>query len=138
MTAVLVVLLLVAFGPTPAPTPGPATFVIVEKDGSVVRLQKAPALKGSTYVGRLWPSGQLVSIPVAKVDDRRTAAANAGGRAGTPPSETNIGTRYKPAGPQAPLGDAMKLKGGRRKVEGTLQGTPVTTKTPKPARQEEK
>ncbi len=125
MTTLLVVLLLAAFRPTPTPTPGPSTFVIVEKDGSVVRLEKAPALKGSTWVGRLWPTGQLVSIPVTKVDDRRTAAANAGGRARTPPSETNIGTRYTPAGPQAPLGDTMKLKGGRRKVERTLQGTPT-------------
>jgi hypothetical protein len=128
MTTLLVLLLLGAFRPTPTPTPGPSTFVIVEKDGSVVRLEKAPALKGSTWVGRLWPSGQLVSIPVARVDDRRTAAANAGGRAGTPSSETNIGTRYKPAGPQAPLGDTMKLKGGRRKVERTLQGTPAPGK----------
>jgi len=115
--------------PTPTPTPAPATFVIVEKDGSVVRLEKAPSLKGTTYVGRLWPSGQLVSIPLAKVDDRKTTAANLGSRAGIPPSETNIGTRYKPAGPQAPLGDTMKLKGGRRKVEETLQGTPTPGKS---------
>jgi hypothetical protein len=132
ITKSLVALLIGGLRPTPTPTPAsaPASFVIVEKDGSLVRLQKAPALKGSTYVGRLWTTGQLVSIPVAKVDDRRTAAANAGGRAGTPTSETNIGTRYKPAGPQAPLGDTMKLKGGRRKVERTLQGTPTPAKTP--------
>jgi hypothetical protein len=125
MTTLLVALLLGAATPPPTPTAVIATFVIVETDGSVVRLQKAPALKGSSYVGRLWPSGQLVSIPAAKVDERRTAAANAGGRTAAPPAETEIGTRYKPAGPQAPLGDTMTLKGGRRTVERTLQGTPT-------------
>lgn len=137
MTLIVIVLFLAAPRPTPTPTPALATFVIVEKDGSIVRLQKAPALKGTTYVGKLWPSGQLVSIPVAKVDDAKTAAANAGGGAVTPSSETNIGTRYKPAGPQAPLGDKVKVKGGRKKAERTLQGTPTPTKTPKPVKPKE-
>jgi hypothetical protein len=129
MTVLVAALLFGVFGPTPTPTPGPQTFVIVEKDGSVVRLQKAPALKGSTYVGRLWPTGALVSIPVARVDDRKTAAANASSRSRTPPSETNLGTRFNPEGSQVPLGDTMKLKGGRRKVERTLQGTPTPGKS---------
>ncbi|HQR67067.1 MAG TPA: hypothetical protein PLB02_06710, partial [Thermoanaerobaculia bacterium] len=109
---VLLLLAVVLGARTPTPTPTPAGFVVVQKDGSVVRLEKAPALKGSNWVGKLWPSGQLVSIPVASVDDRKTSTANAGGRGGAPPSETAIGTRYQSAGPQAPLGDKMKLKGG--------------------------
>jgi len=112
----------------PAPSPTPATYVVVRKDGTIVRLQKTPALKGKSLVGNLWPSGQLVSLPVADVDDRKTAAANAGGRAATPPSETNIGTRYKAAGPQAPLGDQVRLKGGRKAAERKLQGASGTAK----------
>lgn len=125
MNGVILALLL---GAVASPSPTPAGYVLVQKDGAVVRLEKAPALKGSTYVGKLWPTGQLVSIPVASVDDRRTFAANAGGRAVAPPSETNIGTRYRKEGPQTPLGDQMKLKGGRKKVERTLQGTPAPVK----------
>ncbi len=128
MSAPLLLLALLA-SRTPTPTPTPAAYVVVQKDGAVVRFEKAPALKGSTWVGKLWPSGQLVSIPVDHVDERKTASANSGGR-GAPPSETNIGTRYKTAGPQAPLGDTMKLKGGRKTVERTLQGTPAPAKSP--------
>ncbi|HUM03602.1 MAG TPA: hypothetical protein VL084_15030 [Thermoanaerobaculia bacterium] len=115
---------------TPTPTPTAAGYAVVQKDGSVVRFEKAPALKGTAWVGKLWPSGQLVSIPAASVDDKKTASANSGGHGGTPPTETNIGTRYKSAGPQAPLGDKVKLKGGRRTVERTLQGTPTPAKSP--------
>lgn len=128
MSVLVLVALLGARTPTPSPTP--AAWTVVQKDGSVVRFEKAPDLKGSSWVGKLWPSGQLVSIPAANVDDRKTAAANSGGRGGAPPSETNIGTQYKPAGPQAPLGDKVKLKGGRKTVERTLQGTPAPSKTP--------
>ena len=130
MSASLVVLVALLVARTPTPTPTPAAWTVVQKDGSVVRFGKAPDLKGASWVGKLWPSGQLVSIPAANVDDRKTAAANSGGRGGAPPSETNIGTQYKPAGPQAPLGDKMKLKGGRKTVERTLQGTPSPAKTP--------
>jgi len=115
---------------TPTPTPTPAGYAVVQKDGSVVHFEKAPALKGTSWVGKLWPSGQLVSIPAVSVDDRKTASANSGGHGGSPPTETNIGTRYKSAGPQAPLGDKMKLKGGRKTVEKTLQGTPAAAKSP--------
>ena len=115
---------------TPTPTPGPATYVLVQKDGSVVRLAKAPKLKGSAYVGNLWQTGQLVSIPASEVDERKTASANSGTGSKTPPSEKNIGTRYDPEGPQTPLGDQMKLKGGRKKVERTLQGSAAASKTP--------
>lgn len=130
---VLLLLAAVLGARTPTPTPTPSGYVLVQKDGAAVRFEKAPALKGGTWVGKLWPSGQLVSIPVASVDDKKTATANARGGGGAPPSETNIGTRYQSAGPQAPLGDKMKLKGGRRTVERTLQGTPAPAKSPAPA-----
>ncbi len=135
-------LLLVGFagsasGAAPRPSPTPASYVLVQTDGSTVRLVKAPERKGKNLVGNLWPSGQLVSIPAEKVDEGKTAAANAGGRGSAPPPEKSIGTRYKPAGPQAPLGDKVKLKGGRKNVERTLQGTPTPTptrtKTPPPS-----
>ncbi len=116
----------------PPPSPTPAPYVLVQKDGSVVRLRTAPERKGKNVVGKLWPSGQLVSISAEKVDEKKTAAANAGGGGGTPASEKSIGTRYKPAGPQEPLGDRVKLTGGRKNVERTLQGTPTPTKTPGP------
>jgi hypothetical protein len=126
--AVLLALLGAGASPTPPPSPTPAMYVVVQKDGTLIRLQKPPVLKGKNLVGNLWPSGQLVSLPAAGVDDRRTAAANAGGRAATPSSETNIGTRYKPAGPQTPLGDQVKLKGGRKAAERKLQGASGSAK----------
>ncbi|MFI5181089.1 MAG: hypothetical protein ACHQPI_06845 [Thermoanaerobaculia bacterium] len=116
----LAVLLAVPFR-TPTPTPGPATYVLIQKDGAAVRLEKAPERKGNAYVGKLWPTGQLVSVPVSAVDERKTAAANPGGGAKTPSAEKSIGTRYSADGPQTPLGNQMKLKGGRKKVERTLQ-----------------
>jgi len=112
----------------PIPSPTPATYLVVRKDGTIVRLQRSPALKGKSLVGNLWPSGQLVSVPLADVDERKTAAANAPERAATAPSETNIGTRYKPAGPQTPLGDQVRLKGGRKAAERKLQGASGTAK----------
>jgi len=126
----LLVALLAVPRRTPTPTPGPATYVLVQKDGAVVRLEKAPRLKGSAYVGKLWPSGQLVSVPVSVVDERKTASANSGTGAKTPSSEKGLGTRYSSEGPQIPLGSRTKLKGGRKKVERTLQGSAAATMTP--------
>ncbi len=121
----------------PPPSPTPAPYVLVQTDGSVVRLRMAPERKGKNLVGHLAPSGQLVSIPSEKVDEKKTVAANAGGGSAAPASEKSIGTQYSPAGPQAPLGDRVKLKGGRKNVERTLQGTPTPaptkTRTPRPS-----
>jgi hypothetical protein len=115
---------------TPTPTPGPATYVLVQKDGAIVRLEKAPKQKGNAYVGKLWPTGQLVSVPVSVVDERKTASANSGTGAKTPPPEKSLGTRYSSEGLQTPLGSQTKLKGGRKKVERTLQGSAAATMTP--------
>ncbi len=133
MTTWLLALLLVVPYRTPTPTPGPTTYVLVQKDGAVVRLEKAPERKGNSYVGKLWPTGQLVSIPASEVDEKKTASANRGGGAKTPSSVTNLGTRYGPEGPQTPLGSQMKLKGGRKKVERTLEGSAGPSTTPTPA-----
>ncbi len=130
MKTLLLALLLAAPFRTPTPTPRPATYVLVQKDGAVVRLEKAPERKGTAWVGKLFPTGQLVSIPVSAVDERRTALANPGGTAKTPSAEKSIGTRYGSDGPQTPLGSKMKLRGGRRKVERTLQGTPRASVRP--------
>lgn len=136
MRTFLLALLLAVPYRTPTPTPGPTTYVLIQKDGAVVRLAKAPKVKGNAYVGNLWPTGQLVSVPASQVDEKKTASANAGSGAKTPSPEKSIGTRYDSDGPQTPLGSQMKLKGGRKKVERTLQGTPVapsTSKTPEAA-----
>lgn len=134
MQFLLLAVLLAVVRRTPTPTPGPATYVLIQKDGAVVRLQKAPSLKGSAWVGNLWPTGQLVSVPVSVVDERKTASANSGTGPRTPPSEKGLGTRYSSAGPQTPLGSRTKLKGGRKKVERTLQGTPTAVaNAPTPA-----
>jgi len=124
-------LLLAAAGATAAPTPSPTPpiYVVVERGGNVVRLKRAPALKGATLVGYLWPGGELVSFRLEDVDLSKTAAANTSGRTPTPPTgQQPIGTRYQPAGPQTPLGDRVKLQGGRKEAEKKLQSASGTAK----------
>ena len=124
-------LLLAAAGSAaaPAPSPTPPVYFIVERGGNVVRLRKAPALKGATLVGNLWPGGELVSFRLEDVDLSKTAAANKSGKTATPPAgEKAIGTRYQPAGPQTPLGDRVKLQGGRKEAERKLQSASGTAK----------
>ena len=124
-------LLLAAAGSAAAPTPSPTPpiYFVVERGGNVVRLRKAPALKGATLVGNLWPGGELVSFRLEDVDLSKTAAANKSGKTATPPAgEKAIGTRYQPAGPQTPLGDRVKLQGGRKEAERKLQSASGTAK----------
>jgi hypothetical protein len=120
-----------SFGaPAPAPTvatPVP-TFLVVQKDGSTVRLAKAPVVKGSNLVGNLWQTGELVSLRLDTIDLGKTAAANKGGKTGAPPPQKDVGTRYNPAGPQTPLGSRVKLKKGRKDAEKSLSSASGTAK----------
>jgi len=115
-------------GPAPTATPVP-TYLVVQKDGSTVRLEKAPAMKGSALVGNLWPTGQLVSFRLADVDLEKSEAANRGGKSTTPPPQKDFGTRYAPAGPQTPLGSRVKIKEGRKEAEKRLSSASGTAKT---------
>ncbi len=53
-----------------------APYAVVRRDGTVTWLKEKPARKGGNLVGRLAPTGQLVSFPLADVDEARTAEAN--------------------------------------------------------------
>jgi len=130
-----VVALLVALPASAAPAPASTTatpvptYLVVQKDGSTVRLEKAPAVKGSSLVGSLWRTGQLVSFRLDTVDLEKTAAANRGGKSAAPPAEHDVGTRYETAGPQTPLGNRVKLKKGRKEAEKKLSSASGTAKT---------
>jgi hypothetical protein len=114
--------------PAPTATPVP-TYLVVQKDGDTVRLQKAPTVKGSNLVGNLWQTGQLVSLRIDSVDLEKTAAANKGGRSVAPPPQKDVGTRYNPAGPQTPLGSRVTLKKGRKEAEKRLDSASGTAKS---------
>ena len=134
--ACLALLAALAAGPSaaaPAPastaaTPAP-TYLVVQKDGSTVRLQKPPVVKGSNLVGNLWQTGQLVSLRLDTVDLEKTAAANKGGKSVAPSPQEDVGTRYNPAGPQTPLGNRVKLKEGRKETEKRLASASGTATT---------
>lgn len=128
LVAALLVALPAPAAPAPSATPVP-TYLVIQKDGSTVRLAKAPVVKGSTLVGNLWPTGQLVSFRVETVDLEKTAAANRGGKSAAPPAEHDVGTRYATAGPQTPLGNQVKLKKGRKEAEKKLSSASGTAKT---------
>ena len=110
-----------------AATPVP-TYLVVQKDGSMVRLQKAPVVKGSNLIGTLWQTGQLVSLRLDTIDLEKTAAANKSGKSVAPPPQEDVGTRYNPAGPQTPLGNRVKLKKGRKEAEKRLAAASGTAK----------
>jgi len=126
--------LLAAFAASSFATPASATdtpvptYLVVHSDGSTVRLQKAPVVKGSNLVGNLWQTGQLVSIRIDSVDLEKTAAANRGGKSVAPPPQEDVGTRYNAAGPQTPLGNRVKLKKGRKEAEKSLSSASGTAK----------
>ncbi len=85
-------------------------------------------MKGSSLVGNLWETGQLVSLRLDVVDLEKTAAANKAGKSVAPPSQKDVGTRYNQAGPQTPLGNQVKLKKGRKEAEKSLASASGTAK----------
>jgi hypothetical protein len=112
----LVLVLLLAGAPTPEPG-----WVLVQRDGSVVRLRDEPQRKGGVFVGHLFPGGSLVSIRVVDVDQEKTAAANRqhkGGLDATPAQPlvggaTALGDRVRLAPPTGPDAAHRELAAAR-------------------------
>lgn len=127
-------LLLLALSHLPAagdvPTPAAAPYVLVRVDGGLVDLAEAPTRKGSAFVAKLWPSGQLVWIKADEVNEPATAEANrAGGRRPQPtPVPTAAPIDRKALGASVPLGDRVKLNASRAEVEKKLQSSSGTAK----------
>jgi hypothetical protein len=115
------------FGAARPPAAG-QPYVIVQKDGSIVRLLKAPTHKGNGLVGSLWPNGELVMVRLDAVDEKRTADAN---RRDVPTPTTTtkvISQSAEVAGPKMPLGDRVKLVKPRAEAEKTIHSASGTGK----------
>ncbi len=109
--------------------PDPAgRYVVVGTDGTVTTLSAPPERKGNRFVGHLHPGGQLVSFPVAGVDEAKTAAAN------TPPPTPSLkrNTAVLKRTPP-PMAESKRLKVPRHEAERTLaasSGTGTTSTGP--------
>ena len=125
------VLLLLLPPPTSAATPTPATehaYILIQKDGNVVRLLKSPTQKGNSIVGSLWPNGELVLIRLDAVDEKRTADANRRDSPTPAIGQKVISQTTAVSGPRAPLGDRVKLLKPRAEAEKTIQSASGTGK----------
>lgn len=119
---------------TPTPTPAaPRPYILVEKDGNLIQLIKAPSPKGNNLVGFLWPKGELVMVRLDNVDMKKTADANRIPVQTSEISTTVISQRTDVAGPKVPLGDRVKLVKSRAEAEKTLQKASGTGKKKAPA-----
>jgi hypothetical protein len=123
---------------TPTPTPVPERpYIIVQKDGTQVRLKKAPvpSLKGNGLVGSLWPKGELfVMVRRDDVDEKRTAEANRLAAQAPWLDATVIAQRTDVAGPKASLGDRVKLVKTRAEAEKMLRSASGTGKKKAPGK----
>lgn len=110
----LLALLLAAAEPA-APPPG--GYAVVRKDGSVTWLLEAPVQKGTSWVGKLSPGGQLVSFPAAEVDVERTREANRK----APATPTPGVVPFEKKAPRKPTPTpAKKLRKSREEAEKAL------------------
>ncbi len=109
------------------------SWVVVQSDGARVVFDSPPERKGARLVGRLLSGGALVSLPLARIDEAATRAANEPGAPKPTPSPT------APPAPRPfetpPLGNLVKLRTSgeeaRAHIEGARKGTPAP---PRPAR----
>jgi hypothetical protein len=100
-------------------------YVVVSTDGMVTTLLAPPERKADRFVGHLHPGGQLVSFPVAEVDEAKTAKANT---ASPTPSVKRSTAVLK----RTPLstGESRKLKVPRQEAERTLAASSGIGSTP--------
>ncbi|MHB8796952.1 MAG: hypothetical protein ACYDBY_00680 [Thermoanaerobaculia bacterium] len=103
------------------------SWVVVQSDGARVVFDSPPERKGARLVGRLHSGGALVSLPLARVDEAATRAANEPG-APTPvpaPTATPVPRPFE----TPPLGNLVKLRASgdeaRAHIEGARKGTPA-------------
>ena len=119
---------LAGLSPSGASSSAPAVegrYVVVSMDGTVTTLSAPPERKGDRFVGHLHPGGQLVSFPVAGVDESKTAEANT-------PSPTPSVKRSTAVLKRTPLStdESRKLKVSRQEAERTLAASSGTGEGP--------
>jgi len=101
------------------------SWVVVQRDGARVVFDAPPERKGARLVGRLLSGGALVSLPLARVDEAATRAANEPGapKAAPAPTATPAPRPFE----TPPLGDLVKLRTSgeeaRAHIEGARKGT---------------
>ncbi len=102
-------------------------WVVVQSDGARVVFDSPPERKGALLVGRLLAGGALVSLPLARIDEAATRAANEPGA----PKVAPVSTATPAPGPYEtpPLGNLVKLRTSgeeaRAHIEGARKGTPA-------------
>lgn len=103
------------------------SWVVVQSDGARVVFDSPPERRGTRLVGRLLSGGALVSLPLARIDEAATRAANEPGAPGPAPAPT--GTPAPRPFETPPLGDVAKLRvsgaEARAHIEGARKGTPA-------------
>ena len=108
-------------------------WVVVQQDGARVVFDAPPERRGARLVGRLLSGGALVSLPLARVDEASTRAANELGAPKPVPAPTAT-PASRPFETPA-LGDLVKLRASgeeaRAHIEGARKGTPSP---PRPVR----
>ncbi len=103
------------------------SWVVVQSDGARVVFESPPERKGARLVGRLLSGGALVSVPLARVDEAATRAANEPGapKPAPPPTATPAPRPFE----TPPLGNLVKLRTSgeeaRAHIEGARKGTPA-------------
>jgi hypothetical protein len=102
------------------------SWVVVQQDGARVVFDSPPERRGARLVGRLLAGGALVSLPLARIDEAATRAANDPGapKPAPAPTATPVPRPFEtPA-----LGDLVKLRTSgeeaRAHLEGARKGTP--------------
>ncbi|HMM35144.1 MAG TPA: hypothetical protein PKA62_10470 [Thermoanaerobaculia bacterium] len=109
-------------------------WVVVQSDGARVVFDSPPERKGTRLVGRLLSGGALVSLPLARIDEAATRAANEPGapKPTPPPAATPAPRPFE----TPPLGNLVKLRTSaeeaRAHIEGAMKGTPAPSR---PARE---
>ena len=133
LVSFLAAAVLSSFTPTPTPPSAPGPYILVEKDGNLIRLMRPPAQRGNGLVGYLWPKGELVTVRLDNVDAKKTADANKSAAVTPGVGTTVISQTTGAAGPRVPLGDRVKLVKSRSEAEKTLQKASGTGKKKVPA-----
>lgn len=103
------------------------SWVVVQSDGARVVFESPPERRGARLVGRLLSGSALVSLPLSRIDEAATRAANEPGAPGPAPAPTATPAPRPFETP--PLGDLVKLRTSgeeaRAHIEGARKGTPA-------------
>lgn len=125
VVAFVLVLTALSGGAAGGETPG-GSWIVVQRDGARVVFDSPPERRGTRLVGRLLSGGALVSLPLARIDDAATRAANEPGAPKPAPAPTATPAPRPFETP--PLGDLVKLRTSgeeaRAHIEGARKGTP--------------